>query len=313
MAVAASIGAAVASTAGSVISARSQKKAADKQRKQQLKGVAALRDIRETAVEDILAGEYLDRYGAEHIFGRRADEVDLGQSIRDAIQANTQNLPLNQRFVAEQNQAITQEALRSAQAFDPNFRANLSSLSDQARSLLRGEIPEDVVGEIMRNRAGQNAAFGVPGSQRQATSRDLGLTSLDLQGRGAGIFAQIQGIRNAVDPIGRQLSLAQQNLTPSQQIEQDLANNVLRSGADPAAQQLFNLSFQGAREEARGKAAAPVPVNNTLGAGLSAAGGALSGLVQSGLFSGGSTRSNFNPQGQPVYTPGVPIVQPRLA
>ncbi len=288
MAVAAAVGAGIAaSAAGSAISARKQAKAQKKARKQQIKGIADLGRIREDLQNEALSGTFLDRFGAADIFGRKPDQVDLGESVRNSLFANQQNLPLARDFAAQTNQAITEESVRRASQFDPNFRENIRSLSDQARSLIEGEIPDDVLGQVNRNRAGFNAAFGTPGSNRAATARDLGLTSLDLQNQGASLFTNINAIRDSIDPLSRQIGLNQLQISPQQQIEQDLANNVLRAAPDPTGSALFQESLRGQREEAFARANVSVPVDNTLGAGLSALGGGLTGLVSGGFFGGG--------------------------
>jgi hypothetical protein len=284
MAVAAAIGA-TASLAGSAISARAQKKAGEAQEDRQLEGIASLGQIRQDLVDESLAGTHLGRFSAEDIFGRRQQEIDLNDSIRRASIDNLANLGLNQELVQRANTATTADSIRRASQIDPNFRQNIRGLSDQARQLIQGEIPQDVVESITRARAGQAAAGGIPGAQRNATARDLGLTSLDLQQQGASLFSQVQSIREQVDPLSRQIGLNQLLVSPSQQLEIDIANNVLRNAPDPVAQGLTALNFQGAREEQLAKSNVKVPVDNVLGSSLSAAGGAITGLSESGFFS----------------------------
>ena len=287
MALTASIAAvgAIASTAGSISSARAQKKADSKRAKNQASSIADLARIRNNLTEELLSGNFLDRFGSADVFGRRPEELDFAQSQRRAAQVNLENLPLNQQLVDRANQAGSSAAIDRAAILDPNFRQNISQLSESARSLLAGEIPDDVLSSIRRSRAeGAASGIGVIGAQRNATSRDLGLTSLDLQGRGASLFQQINATREAIDPIGRQVALSQLLLSPEQQIQQDTANTALRASADPAAAQFFNNEFLGSREEALARGQVTVPVNNALGAGLSGLGGSLTGLLQGGFF-----------------------------
>ena len=276
----------VASGVGGALSARANAKAQEKARKAQIKGIQDLSRVRNDLQSEALAGTFLDRFSNEDVFGRKPTELDLGQSIRNGIRENAQNLSASADFASQANQAISEESIRRAQQFDPNFRENIRSLSAQARSLIEGEIPDDVLGEITRNRAQLNAGFGVPGSQRQATARDLGLTSLDLQGRGASLFTNINSIRDTVDPLSRQIGLNQLQITPQQQIEQDLANSVLRAAPDPTGSAFFQDTSRGLREEAFARSNISVPVDNTIGAGLSGFGGLVSGLTGSGLFGG---------------------------
>ena len=289
------IGAAVASTAGSAISARKQAKAADKQQKQQISSIADLQRVREGLVAEAEAGTFQGRYGTDDIFGRKPSQFSVRESALRAASDNLATLPAQQNFVEAANRATSADSLRRASEFDPNFQQNVRGLSDSARALINGELPPDVLESIMRNRAEIGATQGVPGSNRAATSRDLGLTSLDLQNQGASLFTQVNSIRDQIDPLSRQIGLNQQFLSPEQQLQIDAANSALRSSADPAAQQLFNLELRGGREEALARGGVSVPVDNTLGAGLSGLGGALSGFAGSGLF-GGNQQAKFDSQ-----------------
>ena len=275
------IGGAARSMGGSMLSARAAKKAQETARKQEIRGINDLGTIRRDLTEQTQAGTYLGRYGTDDVFGRRPDEVDPGAAVQNAAQANIQNLAANQDLVSRVNQSTTDESMRRASQFDPNFRENIRGLSDQARALLNGEIHEDVLQEITRSRAQFGAGAGVPGAQRTATARDLGLTSLGLQQQGASLFAQIQSIRESVDPLSRSIGLNQLQITPQQQMEYDIANNMLRSSADPVATQLAALNFSGAREEAFARSNVSVPNTSVWGTGLSALGGSVTG----GLFS----------------------------
>lgn len=313
MALTASIAAvgAIASTAGSVISARNQKKAAENARDQQISGINDLRRVRERLTREALEGSFLDQYSSSDIFGRRPEEVNLDDSIRRAAILNEGSVRANRGLAELVNTEISQEAARRAGILDPNFRQNVSALSDSARSYLRGEIPDDVIESISIARAeGAAGGIGVPGAQRNATARDLGLTSLDLQARGTSLFQQINAARESIDPVSRQVSLNQFLLSPEQQIQTDIANRAIRASPDPAAQQLFNLDFSGSREEAFAKSSVtPPPVDNSLGVGLQAGGGALSSLA--GYF-GGSSGGNFSGyDASKAYNPYIPVVQAR--
>lgn len=272
---------------GSILGARSQAKSAKAEREQEQQSIDDLRRIRERLTNEALGGDFLGRFGLNEIFGRRPEQVDLRGSIGRSALLNEDILRLNQGLAGRTNQAISEDALRRAGTFDPNFRTNISNLSESARRLIQGDIPTDVIESVRRARAEQGAGGfgGGVGNQRAATARDLGLTSLDLQNRGAGIFQQINAARDAMDPISRQVSLNQFLLTPEQQIQADIANIGIRSSADPAAQRLFEDQYRGLREEATARGQVGVPVDNTLGAGLSAGSGFLSGLLESGFFS----------------------------
>lgn len=288
------VAAAGATAAGSAMSARNQAKAQKQSAKNQAASIADLARVRTELSGQALSGDFMGRFGANDIFGQRPQEVDLQESVRRAAISNLGLIPLNERLVDRANQAQSSAAIERAMALDPNFMQTIAGLSDSARSLVRGEIPEDVLEEIRKRRAEGAAAGGIgtPGALTNATSRDLGLTSLDLQQRGASLFQLINQSRQAIDPVERQISMSQLLLSPEQQINADVANRALRAAPDPTAQQLFTNEFVGSRQEAFARGNVTVPVDNTLGAGLAGFGGTLSGLIGSGAFGGGSAAGN---------------------
>lgn len=288
------VGGAVVGTAGSVISSRNENKAREAAAERQDQSIADLQRIREELSQQALSGDFLGRFGTDDIFGRRPQQVDLQESVRRAAISNLGLIPTNERLVDRVNQAQSAAAIERAAALDPNFQQNIASLSDSARSLLRGEIPEDVMAEIRRRRAEGAAAGGIgtPGAQTNATSRDLGLTSLGFQQQGASLFQVINQARQAIDPIERQVSMGELLLSPEQQINADIANRALRASHDPAAQQLFGINLQGGSQEAIARGQVSVPVDNSLGTGLSGFGGTLTGLVSSGAFGSGFGSNN---------------------
>ena len=276
----------IASGTGAYLGSKNKADAEEEARNQQEGSIAELRRIRERLTNEALGGDFLGRFGLSDIFGRRPEEVNLGQSIRRSARLNEDSILQNQGLVGRTNRAISEDALTRAGNFDPNFKANIRTMSESARRLLQGDIPTDVIESVRRARAEQGAGGfgGGVGNQRAATARDLGLTSLDLQSQGAGLFQQIQAAREAADPVSRQVSLNQFLLTPEQQIQADIANSGIRSSADPAAQQLFEQEFAGLREEATARGQLGVPVDNSLGSALSSGSGFLKGLIESGIF-----------------------------
>lgn len=68
----------------------------------------------------------------------------------------------------------------------PGFSEQQKQGSKNTLSMLRGEIPEDVQREVQRSSAFRSLMGGYAGSgmSKAVTARDLGLTSLDLMGRG---------------------------------------------------------------------------------------------------------------------------------
>jgi hypothetical protein len=96
------------------------------------------------------------------------------------------NAPQLNQFNMQQLQGMLGQAL-------PGYQRMVSTAAGNAQSLLSGQIPSDVAGQIQRSTAQQALQGGFAGSAAAGalTARDLGLTSLNLQQTG---FQQMQGL-----------------------------------------------------------------------------------------------------------------------
>lgn len=94
-------------------------------------------------------------------------------------------------------------------------------IKENIMSQLRGEIPEDVAKQISRNTAEQSIAGGFAGSQfaRNLTSRDLGLTSLQLTQQG--MDAASRWIKASTAPM---MDISSMFITPQQRIQTEMFN-----------------------------------------------------------------------------------------
>lgn len=74
----------------------------------------------------------------------------------------------------------------------PNYQANIAQRGANTNSLLRGQVPGDVVQQIQQTGAERGVATGSPGSPNAnaAWLRALGLTSLGLQQQGSQQLSQ---------------------------------------------------------------------------------------------------------------------------
>lgn len=274
---------AIFSAIGGAISASSQRRAEERNARARLSSIEGVTNLRNELIEDAGNGNYLGQYGYEDIFGSRQDELSLDDATLDSIATNTRNFAETDAYTRRVNDTVSDQAIDRAVRFDPNFNRNVASLSNTSRSLLRGEIPEDVSRELLRDRAEFSVTNGVPGSYGAATARDLGLTRLDLQRQGADFFNQVNGIRDQVDPISRHLSQRNYVIDPTAQLGIEEYNNQIRAQADPAAAQLFGLEIQGGTQD--GYAASGVDISSGVspfGAGLSGFGSGVQGAL--GLF-----------------------------
>lgn len=273
---------------GSGISASSQRKSQERARAQELAAIDGASALRSSLLEQALAGDF-NGFSAEDIFGTNPQPTDVQESTLRAVEGSLANFGRINDLTQVVNDQISQDAFNRAAAFDPNFQSNISELSDQARSLIRGEIPQDVFDFTVRDRAGRTNQISIPGTAGPATARDLGLTSLDLQQRGASIFQTINSIRDQVDPLSRRLSQTQFLTDPATQINVDTANAQLAALPDPTASNVFALQLQGGISDAYARAGVTVPVNNTLG---NAAGALGAGLQSYAQIQGSRNRTN---------------------
>jgi hypothetical protein len=120
----------------------------------------------------------------------QAPQYNLGAMIGDAGQISNyyrQQLEAFQPGAAQQRQQATNQ---------------IGQAMDVISNYLRGEIPQDVKDQIMRNVAESAGAGFNPATAGQAGgfqaaqgqfARNLGLTSLDIQGRGLSAIPSIQG------------------------------------------------------------------------------------------------------------------------
>lgn len=167
----------------------------------------------------------------------------------------------------------------------------------QAESLLKGEIPQDVQDQVLRNDAYGSLMGGFAGSgmSRNLTARDLGLTSLGLMQQGANLAAQggSAAQRWAGLASADVMNPATFFVNPQQQANFDLQNRVLHQ---QSLQNRYNV------------AAAPDPtakgvsdtIINLIGAYLGAGKGGGGGVAAQGTTPYASTNYNYSmDQGDP--------------
>ena len=112
--------------------------------------------------------------------------IDIDAEQRLATTANQNALPGLQNLAGGVN-AFNQEQLdKMYNSALPGYDRIKNQVSDNLLSMTKGELPDDVINEIYRSSTSRATAGGFGGSAlgRNLTSRDLGLTSLDLMGRG---------------------------------------------------------------------------------------------------------------------------------
>ena len=144
------------------------------------------------------AGETIDAYLMEFMQGA-LDEFAPGW--QDMLEAGTQAAVDVSDFA---NDFVTN--------YYPDMAANMTEtaglMTDQANSLLQGEMPADVLAAVRRGSAEQAVAgLGMSGetsggtASRNLQARDLGLTSLDLIAMGGTLGEQASGVYGGLTSI----------------------------------------------------------------------------------------------------------------
>lgn len=119
------------------------------------------------------------------------------------------------------NQEQLNQMLESAA---PGFRDIVSRSGSRISELLSGEIPKDVSDQIGRNAAYQSLSggFGGSGMARNLVARDLGLTSLDIIGKGLDTGSRWAAMARA--NTADQFNPASMFITPEQRIQTTMFN-----------------------------------------------------------------------------------------
>lgn len=119
------------------------------------------------------------------------------------------------------NQFMTQQAQLPFLRGLPGYSSMLGQRSANTGSLLRGEVPQDVLQQLQQRGAERGVAMGSPGSPNANASwlRALGLTSLGLQQQGSQQLTQ--GIADVPVPaLWNPLELYTAQLKAQQELEQ---------------------------------------------------------------------------------------------
>lgn len=145
--------------------------------------------------------------------------------------ALTQNLAAFEdasKLGGQVNQFNLQQLQSMLEQISPGFRDMLAKGAPQVQSLLSGEIPKDVAEAVKRNTAYQSLAGGFSGSgmSRNLEARDLGLTSLDIIGKGFDAASRWIASVGSVTP--QQFNVASMFLTPQQRIDASMQEKSLQ-------------------------------------------------------------------------------------
>jgi hypothetical protein len=222
-------------------------------------------------LSDALLGQFANnpQYWNLDIPGMASQSINFG--LANAPQINQANM--------QQLQTMLGQAL-------PGYQGMVSQATGNTQSLLAGQVPSDVQQAIQRSSAFstlQSGAFAGSAPTGAVTARDLGLTSLQLQGQG---FNQMQGLIGTARNYLMPQPVNPLSLLPLQD---------LISGQEWSKTQNFNATAQFYNARANALAAqygGPQSSNiGTIGSGIQAGLGALFGQPQGGSGSSSQNQS----------------------
>ena len=115
----------------------------------------------------------------------------------------------------------------------PNYSALTQSASTLTGQELGGNVPQDVISQLLQGAAERGITGGMPASANSnaAYLRALGLTSLGEQQQGMGNLHQL----TADAPIAAPFDISRMFVSPEQQQEAQYASNTMASAPNPAA------------------------------------------------------------------------------
>ena len=128
--------------------------------------------------------------------------LDIDELTGQALTNQQKHLPQAQQLV--RSEATTQQDLLNTLAEQslPGFSAARQQGLNSTNALLAGQIPGDVSEAVQRSGAARalGGGYGGSGMHRNLVARDLGLTSLDLKGRGLGWLQALRGMSPMAQP-----------------------------------------------------------------------------------------------------------------
>lgn len=209
------------------------------------------------------------------------------------------DVPRLQTFLDQLNSGSNASWQKTLQATDPGILQSVAQLGRTTLAQLQGQVPQDVQDEIGRDSAfsALQGGYAGTGMARNLTSRDLGLSSLDMQKQGAGNLGTLFNSLGALNPSNA--NLASILFSPQQLLQRQ--DNQTQYNTDLKNQMgFFNA----------GAAAQTFGSNANQGNALTGIGSSISGLlgnksVQSGikgLFGGSGTTATGDPDPDPVTT-----------
>lgn len=155
---------------------------------------------------------------------------------------NAGNLPGFEATAGGVNQFNQGQLLGQYNMAIPNYSALTQTASGNAMSQLEGQVPQDVIAQLLQGAAERGITGGSPASPNSnaAYLRALGLTSIGEQATGMAGLHQLSGDA----PIAKMFDPTSMFVSPEQQQEAQMAANIYKSAPNPtaAAQNAISLA-----------------------------------------------------------------------
>lgn len=166
-------------------------------------------------------------------YGGKPNVPNPGATASAAIGENIGNLGSLYQLGAGASNFAENQLISNYNAAIPDYSALALQSSKNIGSELQGALPDDVVSTIINRAAERGIMTGTSGSPNEnaALVRALGLTSLDLTGRGE---SELSGAV-ARSPIAQPFDISRMFVTPEQQQEAAMAANIYAAAPNPAA------------------------------------------------------------------------------
>jgi len=178
------------------------------------------------------------------IFGKKPkvpefQRTSLPEQQGKAINANLAALPGAEDLVGKANVFTRQQIQDMLRATIPNYDAITKTATGNIQSMLKGELPQDVQGQISRNAAAKalGGGYAGSGSHGNLVARDLGLTSLDLTQQGLSSAESWFKMSDQMFSPGM-LNVSSMFITPQQQFESEFQQNTLQFQRDWMSNQI---------------------------------------------------------------------------
>lgn len=183
-------------------------------------------------------------FGGADYYGSKPVVPDVGGSAAKAIKANEANLPAAEGLAGKVDQFNYDTLQKYLDLSNPHRKAISDQQGKVFESLLKGELPADVLSQINRTSAYKQFSGGFAGSQAGAglTARDVGTTSLNLitgSLDSASRWMESQAKMNA-SPM---LDVTSMFVTPEQMFNRDFAQAKIDSAPDPVKRGRFDTEM----------------------------------------------------------------------